>query len=159
MRRWLLVLFALTAVACSHGGSEGPSASLTTPPSTQAQTVEEEVEAAYLRSWEVYAEAMLELDERSLSDVYGGEALSAAHREIEELREANQRARYQVEHDYTIEVKGTEAFVVDSYINHSVTLDGQTGEPIEPDPNNRRRQVFVLQKEGGSWKVIEIRSA
>jgi hypothetical protein len=160
MRRWLLLLVvALCAVACSDGEPDGPSASLTTPPSTEAPTVEDEVEAAYLRSWEVYAEAMLELDGSSLGKVFSGAALQAARTELADLREANERALYEIEHDYTIDVKGEEAFVVDNYINHSVTLNGSTREPIEPDPNNRRKQVFVLQRDGSAWKVIEIRSA
>jgi hypothetical protein len=157
MRRWLLVLFALTAVACSDGGSEGPSASLTTPPSTQAQTVEEEVEAAYLRSWEVYAEAVLELDPSGLEETYAERALQVERDEVARLKAANTPVRVRVEHDYSIAMTGNDrALVTDAYVNHSVLLDPSNGEPAEPDPNKQVTDLYAMRVIGGKWKVVHI---
>jgi hypothetical protein len=157
MRRWLLVLFALTAVACSDGGSEGPSASLTTPPSTQAQTVEEEVEAAYLRSWEVYAEAVLELDPSGLEETYAGTALETVTREIERRRAERSPAAVKIDHDVSVRVVNTRtAIVIDRYVNHSVRLDPVTSRPIEADPNEKITESYNLIRAEERWKVSGI---
>jgi hypothetical protein len=158
MRRWVLVLVvALCAVACSDGEPDGPSASLTTPPSTEAPTVEDEVEAAYLRSWEVYAEAVLELDPSGLEESYAGTALQVERDEVARLKGANTPVRVRVDHDYSIAMTGDDkAIVTDAYVNHSVLLDPSTRTPSEPDPNKQVTDLFAMTRIGGKWKVTHI---
>ena len=162
-RRWLLLLGLLAAACGGSSKASTPSASVTTPPTTAAHptttlTVEAQVEAAYLHSWDVYAHAMLELDPGQLGGSYAGAALDGALKELDDLRAHNQRARYQVTHNYTINVDAGIATVVDRYVNHSVTLDGSTRQPLEPDPNDDKTQVYLLRQIEGVWKVVDIRS-
>jgi hypothetical protein len=160
MRRRLLLLLlvvALGAVACSDGGSDGPSASLTTPPSTEVPTVEEEVEAAYLRSWDVYAEAMLELDPGGLSDSYATPQLERTRADVLDRKSDGRPVRITVEHDYRIaELRDDSALVVDRYRNHSVLLDPDSKDPVEPDPNELIVEQYTLRKVSGEWKVVDI---
>jgi hypothetical protein len=156
MRRWLLVLVvAFGAVACSGGGSDGPSASLTTPPSTEAQTVEQEVEAAYLRSWDVYAEAMLELDPSGLDRAFAKKALDLRKSEVDALRAKGTPARMRVDHRVAeVSLREDVAYVTDNYTNHSVVLDPKTREPAEPDPNSSESRTYTLERIEGAWRVV-----
>jgi hypothetical protein len=158
MRRWLLLLVvALCAVACSDGEPDGPSASLTTPPSTEAPTVEDEVEAAYLRSWEVYAEAVLELDPSGLEESYAGTALQTVAAEVARRRADRRPARVRVDHDLSVRVvNSTTAIVIDRYTNHSVRLDPDSLEPVEPDPNEQITESYNLTRAEERWKVSGI---
>lgn len=125
---------------------------------TIAPTPEQEVEQAYLRSWEVYAEAVKELDEGVLTRAYGGEALAAVVREVDRLQAANTPLVVDVDHDYELRMTGpSSAVVVDEYVNRNYRVDRSTGEPIDP-PNDPGIYVesYQLREVDGSWKVIVI---
>src|SRR4051812_15144688 len=98
MTRWLLALaFAGALAACGGGGDSTPSATLATTPTTARTTttvsVESEVEAAYLKSWDVYAAAMRTFDTSHLKDVYVDAALKLRLDEVGELKAANTPGR------------------------------------------------------------------
>ena len=173
---WVATTAALCGLAVGCGGPEGndaPSATLAadTPRSTTTSTtaapeptttstsapptgsLEGEVEAAYLRSWDVYREAMFRLDPSRLEEVYAGDALDLRRREI---ATAPSPVRVHVDHDYEIAVVGPDtALVFETYRNHSVYLDRTTMQPIEPDPNSVLRREYVLQKEPPGWRVTQ----
>jgi hypothetical protein len=168
LRRWLvlLALGGLATGACSGGsGDTGPTAEVTAPPrepptTTEALTPEEEVEAAYLRSWDVYAKAVRELDPSGLEESYAGEQLQRSRDAVESYRQRNVAVRVRVEHDYRIVMaKPTLALVHDRYRNHSVLVDPQSGEPTEPDPNDVYSETYTLQEIDGTWKVTDIARA
>lgn len=171
---------ALLAAACSGNDPEAapsttaaPSSTVeptttTTAPERMASTtttafdpasVEGEVEAAYLKSWDVYADAVyhLELDEEALAEVYAGDGLSNLRREIENRIADGRAALASVDHDYEIAVTGnTIASVVDSITNHQVLIDPTTKEPIEEDPNEAQLMNFVMERIGDAWYVTLI---
>jgi hypothetical protein len=134
--RWLLpaALVATIAAGCSSDGG-GPSASVTTPPTsertTTTLTVEQEVEAAYLRSWDVYAKAVRDLDPSGLEESYASPQLERTRADVE-------------------------GRVKDRYRNHSVLLDPSTSEPTEADPNEMVRETYTLKEIDGQWKVVDI---
>ena len=144
------------------GDNDGASGTTrTTPPApspTQTPTDERaEVEQAYLDHWDVYAEAVLNLDGSQLSEVLAGAALREVQAQLEELIETDQPAQVRVEHNYRITIiDANTASVDDRYINHSVRLDAETMEPIEPDPNQRVHKSYTLKKVDGLWKVTDI---
>jgi hypothetical protein len=158
MRRWLVLgVLVLGAVACSDGEANGPSASLTTPPSTEVQTVEQEVEAAYLRSWEVYAEAMLNLDPSGLGESYASPQIERTRADVVARKSDGRPARISVEHDYRVaELRVDSALVVDRYRNHSVLLDPKTKAPVEADPNEVIVEQYTLRRVSSGWKVVDI---
>jgi hypothetical protein len=172
----LCTALALAVASCTSDDPEAatttesgdPTTTTTTVPERPASTtttafdpatVEGEVEAAYLRSWDVYADAVydLELDQPALSEVYADEHLDAVTDEIMRRIEARQAALVSVEHNYTIQADGaTVAFVVDRYRNHQVLLDPDTYEPIEDDPDEELVDLVTLNNAEGSWKVTRI---
>jgi hypothetical protein len=132
----------------------------TTTSTTAAPTVEDEVEAAYLRSWDVYTDAMLRLDPARLAEVYTGAALETRHDEIADLATARTPARMRVEHDFeVVVVDETNALVLERYRDHSVLLDGTTMEPLGPDPDAVVSREYVLHREAEGWRVARINAA
>jgi hypothetical protein len=173
----LCLALAAAAVACSDDGE--PTASTTTAstaetttsttaperePSTTTTafdpaTVEGEVEAAYLRSWDVYAEAVydLVLDEAALAEVYAEASLETRRDEITERIENQRAAHVALDHDYRVTlVDSRTASVLDRFVNHQVLVDPVSREPIEDDPNERLVVNFQMKLIDGSWKVTFI---
>lgn len=146
------LVIGFVVVNRGNGTPPNPSASSPTPTDPKNQ-----VEQAYLRHWDVYAEALRNLDAGRLSEVLTGAALTTVTRQIEEQRRMNQPVRVRAEHNYRITLlNDTTASVDDNYINHSVRLDGRTGEPIEKDPNQRVHKSYTLKKVNDTWKVSDI---
>ena len=153
---------ALVAAACS--GASGESADLTTTTTeatttttTAPLTIEEQVEQAYLYSWEVYTEGMADADASSLPEAFSGWGLEVAAADIEALIAEGHAAEIDVVHDYTIELQDDRtAVIVDRFENHSVLVDPSTREPLEPDPDNELTSIYLLELTGGTWKVTDI---
>jgi hypothetical protein len=161
VKRALLTLYAFASIAlvAGCGGDDddaAPPATVGTVTTSTTLSVEQEVEAAYLRSWDVYTEAMRTFDTSQLKEVYIGEALALRLDEVGDLEAANTPARMSVEHDYEITVDGETAVVVDAYVNHSVLVDPMTGEPTEADPNNRLTTRYEFRKVGDTWRIERV---
>ena len=154
----LCVALALGLVVCSDDPDDSTpsteetssSSTTTTAPERPASTtttafdpasVEGEVEAAYLKSWDVYADAVydLVLDEEALAEVYADDA--ASNRDGRDRgsnrRGARSRSFVSITTTRSTSRSTTTALVVDNYVNHQVLIDPETKEPIEDDPNER----------------------
>lgn len=135
-----------------------PTASPTSQASPTALTPRAEVRGAYLRQWDVYAQAVGSLETDGLEEVLTGKALSVVRDEISDLRRKGLAVRVEVEHDIRrVRIAdAVTAVVVDRYVNHSVTIDADTGEPKERDPNQIVLEAYTLKKVEGVWKVSAI---
>jgi hypothetical protein len=147
--------------------SEPATTTSTAPPRPTSTTttmfdpasVEGRVEAAYLKSWDVYAEAVynLELDEEALAEVYAERALETVKAEVRRRIDEDAPSLVSIEHDYQLAlVDGGSANVIDNYINHQVRIDPATREPVEADPNERLLFNFQMKLLDGRWKVVFI---
>jgi hypothetical protein len=143
-------------------GDDGQSsgATETTPPTSPSDTPTDpraQVEQAYLDAWDVWEEALVELDASRLSEVFTGSALDVVTNQVEEQERKNEPVRIRAEHNYSITMIDSEtASVEDRYINHNVRLDPETLEPIEPDQETRVRRSFTLTRVDSTWKIAEI---
>ena len=156
------LVVALTLGACGSDGPDGgEAAEVTTPPAAERTTttlsVEEEVERAYLRSWDVYAKAVRDLDPMGLEQAYAGDALETVRAEVMRLKAAGTPIVVKIEHDLDVQlVSPDEAVVVDQYVNRNyrTTL---AGEPID-DPNKAGTYVesYQLKRAGREWSVVRI---
>jgi hypothetical protein len=173
---------AALLAACSNDSSGAPAAtterptttapastttSSTAPPRPTSTTttmfdptsVEGQVEAAYLKSWDVYAEAIynLELDEKALAEVYADPLLDVLRKELLGRVKDARAAFVDVEHAYDIVMSDSElASVVENMTNHQVLIDPSTKRPVEPDPNEKQLLNFVMKKVNGTWRVTLI---
>ena len=162
-----VTLATVLLVAGCGGDAESTQPSTTTSavsnttvaPSTTPTTVSAEAEllAAYDRSWDVYADALLRLDPDRLPTAFGGSALKAVQSEVAMQKARRQPVRIDVEHDSKVLlVTATDGVVADEGINHSVVLDPATGQPAEPDPNEPFRERRSFKFLDGAWKVVEV---
>lgn len=137
---------------------ERPSSTTTTAYDPAA--VEGQVEAAYLKSWDVYADAVynLVLDEAALSEVYADPLLGVVRNELSSRITDGRAAYVLVDHDYEIQMTGTDtAAVIDTYLNHQVLIDPVSKQPTEADPNERIIDAFTLRRTDGHWVVLDQR--
>lgn len=177
MLRSALLVFVLFA-ACSDDDAGDAATTTTDRPTTTAPTstttaperaasttttaydpaaVEGQVEADYLRSWDVYADAVyhLELDEQALAEVYAEELLEARQSEIERRISDGRAAYVRVDHDYTVQFTDADtAVIIDQYLNHQVLIDPVTKQPTEDDPNEELTDAFTLRRLDGEWRVV-----
>lgn len=146
----------------AFGDDDGASGSTPTtpPPTSPSETptdVKADVEQAYLAAWDVWADALLQLDTSRLSEAFTGHALELITSQVEEERQQNEPVQIRAEHNYTIAILDEKtASVDDRYINHNVRLDPDTLEPIEEDPNRREHRSFTLKLVDGTWKITRI---
>ena len=155
-------------VAAACGGSDGeptPSTTATITPSTANPTAsqptdtpdpEAAVIAAYLRYWDLYAEAVLNLDHSVLLGAASEEELQQVREEIETLRAQGVALRVVIEHRPTvIELTDTTATVFDEMTNNSFYVDPETHEPPEGEGSGETLvDTFFLEKVDGQWIVI-----
>jgi len=175
---WRFAALALLGAACSSADPEaaptptarpsttGEATTTSTAPERMASTtttafdpasVEGQVEAAYLRSWDVYAAAVydLELDDQALAEVYAGEHLETKRSEIERRIAERRAALVLVDHDYSVQLTGpTAAAVIDQYRNHQVLIDPETKQPVEEDPNETVTDLVSLELRHDVWRVV-----
>jgi HAMP domain-containing protein len=138
----------------------------TSPLPTAVPTVDPqiagEVTRAYLRYWDVRAQALSDLDPDHLSDVAANGELTALQKSIEALRSQGNAIATSVEHhDYVMWSQGNQAQIVDRYRDRSVYIDPLTkkpipGEVIPPSFQDAPESsvVYLLETDGQEWKVL-----
>jgi len=151
------LLVGFLALGNDNGASGAAPTTQPTSPSETPTDVKAEVEQAYLAAWDVWADALVELDTSRLPEAFTGRALKLITSQVEEQSQENEPVQIRAEHNYTIGILDEEtASVDDRYINHNVRLDPATLEPIEEDPNRREHRSFTLKLVGGTWKIARI---
>ena len=117
--------------------------------------LEREVQAAYLRYWDVRTQAFLNLDSSRLSEVMAGDELTRAEKYIQDLRSQGRAAKMDVEHRIALpKVTPDEAIVYDEYLNKSVFVDPVTKQELKTGaPVETVKVSFYLSRIDGQWKV------
>jgi hypothetical protein len=170
----VLVATALAVSGCDGGDGDGgrvngqgsptPAATATatvaptqTPPATTTVSPEEEVEAAYLRYWDVYADAVHNLDTSRLADVMTGPRLERALNEVQQLRDQGRAVDIVVEnHPVVVQIESDRAVVYDEYENRSYFIDPTTKEALSsPEGSQTIRDTVTLTRVGQTWKVLD----
>jgi glucose/arabinose dehydrogenase len=156
---------ALLAGCTESAESTPPPTTTTAAPSTTAAppttpttvSAKAELLAAYMKSWEIYADALLRLDPRRLPTAFDGAALHAVRSEVAAQKAQGQPVRIDVEHDpKVLLLTASDGVVADEGVNHSVVLDPTTGKPAEPDPNEPFRERRSFKFVDRRWKVVEV---
>lgn len=139
-------------------GSPTAESTAQLPPGVHvANTPEErEIEQAYLKYWQVYSDAVLNLDTSHLHEVLAGPALQWVTDEVNGLKAQGHPAKIDVQHAYGFSrVTETSATVVDQYVSRSVYLDPTTRQPLpRAGSPTRVLQSFDFQKINGVWKIV-----
>jgi hypothetical protein len=132
-----------------------------TPVPTVAPKLAAEVSDAYLRYFQVSADALLKLDSSRLADVATDGELSALAQSIDDDRAQGRALKTDVQHNFVVlSVQNDEAEVADQFRDSSFFVDPVTQEvlpgqviPNSPDTAPLVRIVYRLQRIDGTWKV------
>ena len=169
-----LVATALALSGCDGGEGEGerangqgsptPAATATatvaptqTPSATATTSPEEQVSQAYLHYWDVYADALYNLDTSRLTDVMTGPRLERALNEVKQLRDQGRAVRIVVEnHPVVVQIESDRAVVYDEYENRSYFIDPTTKEALNRTEGSQTiRDTVTLTRVGQTWKVLD----
>jgi hypothetical protein len=117
--------------------------------------LEEEVEQAYRRYWELYSEALYTLDTSRVGQVAANEELRRIEDEVSGFRARARAVRVDVSHSYLIvDVTDAGATVYDEITDRSFLIDPGTKEPSRgPDTAHLVKDIFYFRKVDGAWKV------
>jgi len=161
----IAVTSALFVVAC-NGGDGGETRESPTPAATRTATpeasptatppIEQEVSEAYLRYWDTYAEALLNLDPGLAEAAASGEELQRIREEIQTLRSQGVALRVVVEHNSVVlEASENSGVVFDEIVNNSFYVDPETKEPpVGSGSGEILRDTFYFEKIDGRWVVV-----
>jgi hypothetical protein len=133
-----------------------PRPTSTTTTSFAPETVEGAIEAAYLHAWDVYADAVynLQLDEEALAGALAGLQLETTRGEILERITDGRASHVRVEHDYDIwTIDERTAIVFDQYRNHQVLIDPRSKVPVEADPDELVVRESTMSFDGSRWRL------
>lgn len=150
-----------TSVAASNTATPvaAPTSTTTDPSDLQVakSPLEREIEAAYLRYWEVRAEAFLNQDTSRLSEVMAEAELARTRQQIDDLKAQGRAARIVVEHRIAfLEVSESRARLYDEYLNKSYLVDPQRKQSVQtPGPGGVAKVSYELKKIDGAWRVID----
>ena len=155
-----------TAAPATSTPVSAPAVAAATVVPTAAPTVSPELAAevsqAYLRFFQVRADALYSNDESQLDQIAAGDALAGLRTAIEQNREAGRAIRIDVAHNYKVVAATDEsADVADDYRDSSVYIDPDTKQllPGEVVPASAAdapevKVVYHLQQMAGVWKVV-----
>ena len=166
MTRRSLSVLLLVVVIASCGGSDdakgptatvGPDKTTESTTTTKPPTPEQEVEAAYLRSWDVYAKAVRTFDTSELASAYVDGALQTVQAEVERLAAAKTPLIVKVTHDAHVQIVDEgQALVRDRYVNRNYRVDAD-GKPLDPtDDPGTYQETYQMKRSGEAWLVMRI---
>jgi hypothetical protein len=116
---------------------------------------------AYINYWQIASEAYRTGDPSRLGEVMTGDALDAARKSIAERRAQGRgvETRIRTKSFAIVDLKPNMFSIQHQYINASMYVDLQTGQPIvtgEHVESSMYKQLTVLHKVDGRWKVSSI---
>lgn len=120
-----------------------------------------EAVTAYLRAWDVWAEACLTLDPVPLEGVFAPPELDRARAYVRQLGASGRLMRLEAAHRVTVlELDGDTALLLDELTDRSLYLDPTTRRPLspgaQPTPVGTERLRCRLQRMESGWRVIEL---
>lgn len=123
-----------------------------------ALTPEEQVEAAYLFSWEIYYYAASRGDTTYVPLAYAYRGLELVTEEVEGYAENRQTQTGSSELNYGLDVYAEgEAVVVDFWHDNLVLISLEDGSEINGGHGKLSKTEFYLELIDGQWLVTEIR--
>jgi hypothetical protein len=124
----------------------------------------QQVSDAYVKYFQVSADALYDLDPTPLDAVAAGAELDALRYSIERDRTEGRALKTDVKHNYLVVwVQGDDADIADHYSDSSIWVDATTKQalPGEVAPTSEAPIVSILyhlHRVDGAWKVVSAES-
>lgn len=161
----MLLSGSLSVVACGGDGADINRTDLATrtvptvlanPSLTATASPEDEIVSTYLRYWDAYSLAVLNLDSAAVRGIAAGEELDGIEDEIDELRSMNLAVRTVVQHNpVVIHISEDEAVLEDTITNNSFYVDPVTKNPPAASGTGEiLRDTYYFEKVDGKWTVV-----
>ena len=159
------VLVVLLTGACSGNddssadtGSPDPGQPTATASATPTATasVEDEILADYMKYWDAYGQALLNLDAGLVEGFASGDELQRIREEVAILRSQGVALRVVVQHSPVIvEINGDSAMLLDEMVNNSFYVDPVTKDPPAASGSGEiLRDTFHMEAQDGQWVVV-----
>lgn len=148
---------AAAAPPATAGSPASATPRASAPIGSPTASPEQAVRAAYQRYWEVYSQAVLDLDDEAISSVASGEELRSIQEEIQSLRGRGLAARVRVTHNVLlVEVSEVTATLYDEMVNNSFFVNAETKERrVASGSGVVLRDAYSFEKSAdGVWKVM-----
>jgi hypothetical protein len=162
----LTVAIVLFGAGCSSdddsptdANSSNPGEPTTTASATPttAASVEDAILADYMRYWDAYSAAALNLDASLVEGFAAGAELESIRAELVDLRSQGVALRVVLTHDpVVVEISGDTAILMDEMVNNSFYVDPVTKEPPAASGSGEvLKDTFHLEHVDGRWVVTE----
>lgn len=162
----LPVAVALTLSLACGGGSDAtnsptssaaPTTATSTPSASSTSSADSAVLDAYAQYWQVYSDALYNLDSSQLQTVMTGARLQRALDEVSSLQQQGRAVKIDVQNQpVVIGINGDTAMVFDEYQNRSSYIDPVTKDPLSsPGQAETLRDSVTLTFVDGIWKVTD----
>ena len=161
----ILLSASFSAMACGGDGAEINGTSIATrsvptvlasPPPSATASPEDEIVSTYLRYWDAYSLAVLNLDPAAVRGIAAGEELDGIEDEIDELRSMNLAVRTVVQHNpVVLHISEDDAVLEDTMTNNSFYVDPVTKNPPAASGTGEiLRDTYYFEKVDGKWTVV-----
>jgi|SRR5581483_1919843 len=124
---------------------------------TSADPRAQDVANAYQHYWQVYSDALLNVDSSHIADIATGDEATRIQSEIDGIRKQKEAVRVVVKHSYFVfDVTATQAKVYDEITDGSYTVDPVTKQAGNiPTDTNLEKDTYFFEFLNGGWKVTK----
>lgn len=145
----------------AHGtepASTPPSSSPAVASVSPTASPEAAVRQAYLRYWNVYANALYTLDTSRLAEVTAGDELIQARQAVNNLQTQHHAAKIEIEHHIAVvSLAQSQAVIQDEYLNRSYLVDATTKQALQTPNSGQTENISCqLSLQNGIWKVVKV---
>ena len=136
------------------------TATVGTAPGTSAtqQDPKQAVATAYLHYWDVYNQALYDLNTAHLSQVMAGQELARVQAQVQGLRADNHAVKSDIQHQFVVvNAEQSTAAVQDQLVVKSFQIDFGTKQALQsPGAGIKETIACQLERQNGTWKVVSV---
>lgn len=136
------------------------TATVETAPGASAtqQDPKQAVATAYLHYWDVYNQALYDLNTAPLSQVMAGQELARVQAQVQGLRADNHAVKSDIQHQFVVvNANRSTAAVQDQLVVKSFQIDFGTKQALQsPGAGIRETVACQLERQNGTWKVVSV---
>lgn len=126
--------------------------------STTQKDTRQAVATAYLHYWDVYNQALYDLNTAHLIEVMAGQELARVQAQVQGLRADNHAVKSDIQHQFVVvNADQSTAAVQDQLVVKSFQIDFGTKRALQsPGAGIKETIACQLERQNGTWKVVSV---